>query len=317
LLTLVALVGALLAAPVPGLRGGGSPFGAMAAPGQPTADEQRFQNVDYLGADAAAALALEFPVLVPASVPAPFGGEPAVQGGGGFYSLYWMVSGGAPTFLQITGEVGGQLPAGSPYDLNVQLSVNANVQGNDAIHDVTDVYDTVWWISGGVLYTVQSRNMATDSLSLANSLIAFSAPAPEPEPAAPEAQEPDPDSAEPPAEEAETPQGDVTPEEVAESTATAEDGSTGSEVESAAAPTESAEDESVEGQPATPEASDEAEDVSISLEAEIGDEPAVPADVDGDGGSVDSDGTGGAPPPVFGGDGTGGTRDIVVPDGND
>jgi len=101
------------------------------------------QNVDWMSSDQASQLDLGFTVLVPTWVPAPFGGSPAVQAGGGYYSLYWMNGGGAPTFLQITGEVGGSLPAGSPADLNNQLSINASVQGYDAIHDVTSIYDNV------------------------------------------------------------------------------------------------------------------------------------------------------------------------------
>jgi hypothetical protein len=136
------------------------------------------QNVDYLSGDQAAQLDLGFGVLVPSWVPAPFGGSPAVQASGGYYSLYWKNGGGAPTFLQITGEVGGALPAGSPADLNNQLFINASVQGYDAIHDVTSIYDNVWWVAGGVLYTVSSNNMTgADSLSLANSLIALDPPA--------------------------------------------------------------------------------------------------------------------------------------------
>lgn len=145
------------------------------------------QNVDWLSPEQASALALDFPVLVPTWIPAPFGGTPSISASGGDYSLYWMISSDAPTFLQITGKVGGVLPAGSPADLNVQLFVNASVQGYEAIHDVTAIYDTVWWVMGGVLYTVSSQNMTgSDSLSLANSLIPLQAPVisePEPEPA--------------------------------------------------------------------------------------------------------------------------------------
>ena len=167
---------------------------SVAAPAAPS-DETRAaaQNVDWMTADQAASLGLDFTVLVPSWVPAPFGGGPSVEAGGGYYSLYWMIPGGDPTFLQVTGEVGGALPAGSPADLNQQLSVNASVQGYDAIHDVTSIYDNVWWVAGGVLYTVSSKNMTgTDSLSLANSLIALEAPAaqePAPEPTSPPAQQ--------------------------------------------------------------------------------------------------------------------------------
>ncbi len=137
----------------------------------------RAQNVDWMTADQAATLDLSFNVMVPNGIPAPFAGSPSMSASSGYYSLYWVNYGGAPTFLQITGEVGGSLPAGSPADLNQQLSINASVQGYEAIHDVTSIYDNVWWIAGGVLYTVSSNNMqSTDSLSLADSLIALQPP---------------------------------------------------------------------------------------------------------------------------------------------
>ncbi|MGC4106503.1 MAG: hypothetical protein QM753_09155 [Thermomicrobiales bacterium] len=130
------------------------------------------QNVDWMSSDAAASLNLGFTILVPSWVPSPFGGAPSISTSGGYYSLYWMNGGGDPTFLQITGQVGGSLPGGSPYDLNNQLFINASVNGYDAIHDVTPIYDQVWWIQDGVLYNVNSKNLAdTDSLSLANSLM--------------------------------------------------------------------------------------------------------------------------------------------------
>lgn len=135
------------------------------------------QNVDWMSTEEASRLDVGIPVLVPSWVPAPFGGSPAIQASSGYYSLYWMNGGGAPTFLHITGEAGGSLPAGSPADLNNQLFINASVQGYEAIHDVTSIYDNVWWIAGGVLYTVSSNNMTgADSLSLANSLIALDVP---------------------------------------------------------------------------------------------------------------------------------------------
>jgi len=149
-----------------------------ASPASAPAAIERSQNVDWLSPETASSLNLGFPVLVPGWVPAPFGGEPSVSASAGYYSLYWMNVADDPTFLQITGQVGGGLPAGSPYDLNNQLFVNASVQGYDAIHDVTPIYDQVWWIQDGVLYSVASKNMLdTDSLSLANSLFALEAPA--------------------------------------------------------------------------------------------------------------------------------------------
>ncbi len=174
---------------------------AAAAPGMISSTRASLQNAGYLEADEARKLDLEFPVLVPSSVPAPFSGAPSVSGGGGSYSLYWMNPGGDPTFLYVTGDVGGSPPAGSRDDFNNELSINATVRGVDAIHDVTTTYDDVWWVENGVLYSVQSRNMTgADSLSLANSLIALAAPPPDPvtEEAPPETaepeQEPDPTS---------------------------------------------------------------------------------------------------------------------------
>lgn len=316
------LAAMLLATLLAGMAGSHLWSGAAAAPGNPTTSQPLNQNVDYLGPDSAAALALDFPVLVPPYVPGPFGGEPAVGGGGGFYSLYWIVSGGDPTFLQVTGEVGGTLPAGSPYDLNVELSINASVQGYEAIRDVTSVYDVVWWIAGGVLYKVESRNMSTDSLSLANSLIAFSAPAPDPEPPAEPVEpqpETEPEGDEPPAETVETPDSDADTapdDDAAPSDTSSEDVSASAPAtEPAADPAEepeaaasASEDVTVEGQPAPAEANDSDND---------NDQDTSPVGEEQPASDISSDGTGGPPLPVFGGDGTGGTRDIVVPENED
>jgi len=284
-----------------------------------------WQNVDYISAESGAALDLGFPVLVPSWVPSPFGGEPAISASGGYYSLYWMNGGGEPTFLQVEGTVGGGLPAGSPYDLNNQLFINASVQGYDAIHDVTPAYDAVWWIAGGVLYKVESRNSGTDSLSLANSLITFAAPsAPEPEPTDPPVEEPvptdppvvnDPEPTSPPVVDE--------PEQPVDAGGDTGDGTT--------------------TQPDGPETQpdDSTSDLNqgpVDVEGEAGDDTLLVTDAstesneDGTGGSdgtespqtptvnsdgtggafVSSDGTGGASVRVFGADGTGGTNDIVV-----
>ncbi len=332
---LVALlvVGALLTG-LAGLLTGG---GAGAAPDTQSGSQSLYQNVDYLGADAAARLNIDFPVLVPSYVPGPFSGEPAVEASGGYYSLYWMVTGGEPTLLQVTGTVGGSLPAGSKYDLNVQLSINAEVHGNPAISDVTPYYDAVYWISGGVLYTVESRNMETDSLSLANSLVTYVGPeAPEPETEEPAEELPQDAGGgvvELPTEVTEDVGGNSDPE--SESTEEAEE----PVVESQA--TEDTEDQTVEetvvvpGVPATDAAeaeptaetveaqpTAEAESESITEEEPEPEPTAVttnePVEVADDGDtsatSVGSDGTGGATLPVFGGDGTGGTMDLVVPE---
>jgi hypothetical protein len=145
---------------------------AVAAPAPP--QESGLSSAyapDWLSADSASQLDLGFPVLIPDSVPGPFGGEPSITAYDGYYSLYWLVPGTPRTYLQITGEVGGSIPDFSYYDRNNQLVVNASVRGYDAYHDLTPVYDRVYWQEGDVVYTVDSLNLSdTDSLSLANSL---------------------------------------------------------------------------------------------------------------------------------------------------
>jgi hypothetical protein len=132
----------------------------------------------WLSAESAARLDLGFSVLIPAAVPGPFVGEPSIYAASGYYSLYWVIYGGEPTFLEVRGEVGGDIPDGSAYDLNVPLAVNADVQGNAAYRDLTPIYDTVWWESGGVVYMVSSRGLGgTDSLSIANALTRLIPPA--------------------------------------------------------------------------------------------------------------------------------------------
>lgn len=321
---------------------------AHASPGEPSSNHALNQNVDYLVPDDAAELVLDFPVLVPSYVPVPFAGAPAVSGDGGSYSLYWMNTGGPATFLQVTGSVGGALPAGSPYDLNNELTINASVQGNDAIHDVTPAYDAVWWISGGVLYAVESLNMETDSLNLANSLVPYvgpesqapveelppdagggvlETPADVPElpveatdPAVDDDVEPVPTIEEPedPSEEAEV-ESDVPVEAAAEPTA-------GTEAEPTAEPAQPPDGQSPaptaepvqleEGQAPTAEPTAELqEELTPDPTAEpIEADPTSDASTGGPtaASNVGSDGTGGAPLPVFGGDGTGGTRDLIV-----
>ncbi len=51
------------------------------------------------------------------------------------------------------------------------MEINAAVQGYPAYHDLTPIYDKVYWQVGNIVYTVDSHNLSsTDSLSLANSL---------------------------------------------------------------------------------------------------------------------------------------------------
>jgi len=153
---------------------------AVAAPAAPPARiASAAQAVDWLSAETAARLDLGFTVLVPSSVPAPFSGEPSVRTSGDSYSLYWMISGGNPMFLEVTGTVGGEIPAFSWYDRNVQLEQNASVQGFAAWQDLTPIYDLVYWQAGDVVYSVNSQGLTdTDTLSLANSLTVLSQPAP-------------------------------------------------------------------------------------------------------------------------------------------
>jgi len=295
-----------------------SPGAALAAPGYDTAGAPlaTAQNVDYLGPETAASLDLGFPVLVPSWVPGPFGGTPAVNSGGGYYSLYWMNAGGEPTFLQVTGQVGGALPAGSPYDLNNQLFINASVQGYGAIHDVTPAYDAVWWIAGGVLYKVESRNSSTDSLTLANSLIPLvppAAPEPEPEPTSPPVSEPEPElpdqggdlgggTTSPPATEVGADSRTVSGTDEQAVTLVDDEPDSGND---AIGSDDTADDAGAQGSDGAAEAGNDDGGEAV--------EEAVAAS-DGTGGvSFASDGTGGAQNLIVGGDGTGGTVTVIVP----
>jgi hypothetical protein len=131
---------------------------------------------DWMPPESAAQLDVGIDVLVPASVPAPFSGVPQISASSGYYSLYWFVGGGAPTLLQVTGTAGGEIPAYSKYDRNVQLVANASVNGATAYRDLTPIYDLVYWKVGNVVYTVESQNSSVDSLSLANSLVVLAVP---------------------------------------------------------------------------------------------------------------------------------------------
>ncbi len=322
-----------------------------AAPSSEPLTRVAAQNVDYLSDDSAQRLNLDFPVLVPSFVPAPFSGAPSVRGGGGSYTLYWMVPGDAPTFLNITGEVGGSFPDGSRDDFNNELFINATVRGVEAIHDVTSTYDDVWWISDGVMYAVQSRNMqGVDSLGLANALIDFQPPAVATEPA--EEETPEPTQETPPpidtslpgvppvATTVAVPTSEADPTSQAEPTAEAGAGPTATaEVPTAQAtsaaeagttpPAEPIEASVAGGQAAdgTPSANPPIAGVVIPATPGTpvaGDNPtqatsngtpdASPtASSDGTGASLPaSDGTGGAAPPIPGSDGTGGTSELSL-----
>jgi hypothetical protein len=219
---------------------GGIDASVVAAPNPPAeTSNAAAQNVEWMNADTARTLDIGFAVLVPGSIPAPFSSSPSVSASGGYYQLYWGPSG--LTFLQIEGVVGAALPAGSEADLNNQLSINASVRGYDAIHDLTDVYDTVWWIEGGVRYKVSGRGLGIGSLDIANTLVTLVPPDPLPEPTEPpvveepeETPDPDPDPEETPdgEESTETPDADSTAEAEATEEADGADAESTAETES-------------------------------------------------------------------------------------
>lgn len=151
---------------------------AEAAPGQIQPQPVTANQLpEWLSPDTAARLNVGIDVLVPSYVPGPFGGEPEVQASDGYYSLYWLIPGAPPTYLRITGTAGGEIPAFSYYDRNVQLEQNDSVMGYPAWHDDTPIYDLVYWQVGNVVYTVESHNLVSDTtMSIANSLISLVIP---------------------------------------------------------------------------------------------------------------------------------------------
>lgn len=177
---------------------GGVPLPSGAAPGQSALPDNAVAFAPgWMSEETAARLDLGFTVFVPSWVPAPFAGEPAVSADGGAYTLYWLIPGTPPTFLEITGTVGGVIPDYSWYDRNIQLEQNAWVQGYPAWHDLTPIYDLVYWQIGDVVYSVNSQGMTEiDSLSLANALEVLTPSVPA---------EPPPDSAPLPEQEADSP----------------------------------------------------------------------------------------------------------------
>lgn len=154
------------------------PAHATAAPGTTlTRPLIAHQLPDWLSQESAVRLAVGIDVLVPSYVPAPFGGEPEVQASDGYYSLYWLIPGAPPTYLRITGTAGGEIPAFSYYDRNIQLEQNDSVQGYPAWHDDTPIYDLVYWQVGDVVYTVESHNLQGDTtMGIANSLMSLQVP---------------------------------------------------------------------------------------------------------------------------------------------
>lgn len=172
---------------------------AEAAPGAvPPQAVTANQLPDWLSSETAARLAVGIDVLVPSYVPAPFGGEPEIQASDGYYSLYWLIPGAPPTYLRITGTAGGEIPAFSYYDRNVQLEQNDSVMGYPAWHDDTPIYDLVYWQVGNVVYTVESHNLSGDTtMGIANSLISLVIPDAGGETSEPPADDSNPEQASP------------------------------------------------------------------------------------------------------------------------
>lgn len=171
LLVALALLTALLVplAPIPTpVAGPVRPAAAQAAPGWMTAEQRAlFTN--------------GWPALVPSSVPEPFASvTPTITVTGDSYRLYWVVFGGAPTFLEVQGYLNGYIPAGSEYDRNVELVIDSSVRGNPAYRDLTPVYDAVFWREGTPSYWARAQNLGVDIVSFANAFTSVAAGAPVP-----------------------------------------------------------------------------------------------------------------------------------------
>jgi hypothetical protein len=265
-------------------------------------DDAAAQGVDWLSADSISYLTSSgIPVMVPSWIPGPVNGSmPEVYSGGGSYSIYFYAG---SSFLYISGVAGGGFPGGSEANLNVQLSVNASVQGWPAIQDIgvpegtpTPIYDKVMWIADGVLYTVSGNGLDTDSLTLANSSVALYAetpavPAPvQPEPEIPAPSAPDTAVEQPVSSDASNSQQDQPDTDVsAENTATAPLADTTTTSDTTVTDTGST--ETTTAQPTAP---------SGSSDGTSG--PWFTGGLNAD----PSDGTDGANPPFLGDDGTGG-----------
>ncbi len=158
--------------------GGYAPVGPV-APGLESVAAQSYPG--WMTPEQAARFANDWPALVPSYVPEPFAGVvPSISIDGTSYRIYWYVGGGAPTFLDVRGYLNGYIPAGSAYDLNVELTVNSTVRGNAAYHDPTPIYDAVYWREGGISYWANSQGLSTDIVSYADGFTSASAPASEP-----------------------------------------------------------------------------------------------------------------------------------------
>lgn len=270
------------------------------------------QNVDWMSADTAGYLgSIGMDVMVPGWIPSPFTGvAPDVYAGDGSYSLYWMAPGSPPTFLHITGVIGGEFPAGSKADLNVQLSVNADVQGWSAVRDIgipegstTPIYDQVFWIVNGVRYSVESNNIGTDSLTIANSMLFLQAPVYE-EPTAPPVVYEEP--AAPPTDEP-VYQEPVVQDSVSDNSTDETTSISGDPVDTSTGSTTTTD---TGGQSSGGDASTTTDSSIGSTDTTASTGPWSPGKMES---GYPSDGTAGPRPPVIGGDGTGGLFDTSLP----
>lgn len=144
----------------------------MAAPSAPVAAPAASAQIpDWLSGSSASRLSIGIDVYAPSWLPTPFGGEPEILAYEGYYSFYWLIPGTPVTYLRVTGEAGGTIPAYSAADRNNQLLQNANVMGYPAYHDLTPVYDLVYWKIGNVVYSVDSFNVGSDSMTIASNLM--------------------------------------------------------------------------------------------------------------------------------------------------
>ena len=152
-----------------------------AAPtGRPTAVAVALQNPGWTTNTFLANLAdAGIPIYAPTYIPDPFSALPSIDAGPVYYSLYWVVPGAPPTYLRITGERDGVIPGYSYYDRNKPLEQNTTVLGYPAWHDETPIYDLLYVDIDGVVYTIESRNLGSDSsISIAASLALLNIPVP-------------------------------------------------------------------------------------------------------------------------------------------
>lgn len=267
------------------------------------------QSVSWLGSDSTRYLTSSgIPVMVPSWLPGPVSGtSPEIYASGGSYSIYFY---SGSSFLYITGVAGAGFPGGSEANLNVELTVNANVQGYSAIHDIgipagseTPIYDKVMWIAGGVLYTVNGSGLDSDSLTLANSSVALQPPA-APAPTNPPVVQP------PPVSSGNQGSGNTSPGTSGSGSSSNQSSSPGSTSSTSSTTQTNVDESDVTGTDSAP--ADTVNEVDQADEASL---PAGDGD-DGTGGpwytgqgvsDLPSDGTAGPSPPMLTtGDGTGG-----------